>query len=276
VTFFRGNNLKCPEVEKLTANDIMNLEEEYVFGPRNDPTDQFRKSIEIVEEAGLPEKLQQLLIEEITQTFLKNDKFEQLLIESRTLSLDSIKTLAKISRIANLKTLRLHACDLNTDSAALIADCLKKNHTLVSLRLSCNKIGDQGAIKIFDALKMNDTLEDIGFHWNNLTVDSTLAMAECLKTNPHVQEIRYQGNHVGVAGATALGKALKVNTKLKILSLNQTHLGPEEVWEIIKSLVYNSTLQELSFRDNNLDTSTKERARKMDIRRIALGLDNTD
>ncbi|XP_027003837.1 NLR family CARD domain-containing protein 3 isoform X1 [Tachysurus fulvidraco] len=115
-----------------------------------------------------------------------------------------VLSLALQSPDCHIERLWVVATGLGCEGVKILAEGLKKNHTVIDLRMAINNIGDVGAA----------------------------ALAELLKTNHTLKDIRLRDNFVSDKGVELLKEALMENTTLEFLWLFDNKISKEGVRQL--------------------------------------------
>lgn len=126
--------------------------------------------------------------------------------------------------------------------AAIFAQLLDINDSIVHLSLKSNDIGPDGLSKLLHALKSNITLTSLdlsgisGINRNHLGVQGCTAMSEMLKQNRTIYALDISSNGIGPDGAEELARGLQVNAGLGKLAIASNNLGPNGARPLAKAI----------------------------------------
>lgn len=111
-------------------------------------------------------------------------------------------------------SLNLGHLNIDDEKAAIIANALKKNHTIKDLDRRGNQISDDGAKSFAEMLKENNTLTFINFNENMIDDDGAESIANALKFNKSLEDINFGWNYITHRGVEYFESALQRNQKL--------------------------------------------------------------
>eukprot|EP00937_MAST-01D_sp_MAST-1D-sp2_P000950 g950.t1 len=153
-----------------------------------------------------------------------------------------------------LHAIRLHS-EIGDNGVRMIAAMLHvANPNLTEVFLSGNDVGDEGAALFADALKDNSSIVKVHFGRNRIGDDGARALAEALTQNASVRELVLYENRIGDDGVGALAEMLRANKTLEVLSLADNpaeHDGWEQLVDVLDdpSVVLTWRLREIDGAD---------------------------
>jgi Ran GTPase-activating protein (RanGAP) involved in mRNA processing and transport len=150
--------------------------------------------------------------------------------------------------------------------AAILANTLYNNTTLIELYLSKNQVSDMGVHALAQTLSINNsTLKYLALHANNITDEGAEYLAEMLKINKTIILLELAFNQIGDQGVRLLVNAITYHNKsLQWLYLSSNKLITDiSVDPLIEMLTHNSTLKALWLNDCNLSTNAKTQLKQV-------------
>ncbi|KAH3759047.1 Protein NLRC3 [Pelomyxa schiedti] len=150
------------------------------------------------------------------------------------------------------KLLDINGRRIGDEGAAIIAQALSSNKSLVSLNMAGNDIGDEGAAIISRALSSNKSLVSLNLYGNNVGDEGATSIAQALSSNKSLVSLNMAGNNIGDEGAASIAQALSSNKSLVSLNLYSNNIGDEGAASIAQALSSNESLVSLNLYSNNI------------------------
>jgi Ran GTPase-activating protein (RanGAP) involved in mRNA processing and transport len=150
---------------------------------------------------------------------------------------------------SRIRHLWLRGNYMGPEGAAVLADMLAQNQTLVELSVGKNQISSTGAADIASALTENSTLTALWMYSNEIGDDGAAALSDILSQNQSLTELYLGNNAITEDGARSLAyPLLNNNTTLRSLELNRNLIGNGGGSALAHSVKSNATLTNLSLR----------------------------
>jgi Ran GTPase-activating protein (RanGAP) involved in mRNA processing and transport len=166
------------------------------------------------------------------------------------------------SNASDLTILNLNYQGIGNRGAALLAQALRTNRTLVVLFLDGNDVSASGAKEIANALLHHPTLKQLYMSFNPIGDEGAQHISRSL-SGTKLKLLKLSDCKIGTFGATALAEALRDDPSLVKLVLESNPLiGAEGSVTIANGLRHNETLRHLDLRDcvpNCFDASSTGR-----------------
>jgi Ran GTPase-activating protein (RanGAP) involved in mRNA processing and transport len=153
------------------------------------------------------------------------------------------------SNASDITILNLNYQGIGNRGAALLAQALRTNRTLVVLFLEGNDVSAPGAKEIANALLHHPTLKQFYMSCNPIGDEGAQHIARSLR-GTKLKLLKLADCRIGTLGATALAEALRDDPSLVKLVLEANPLiGAEGSVSIANGLRHNETLRHLDLRD---------------------------
>ncbi|KAM9469212.1 NLR family CARD domain-containing protein 3 [Clarias gariepinus] len=127
-----------------------------------------------------------------------------------------VLSLALQSPDCHIERLWVVSTSLGCEGARILAEGLKRNHTVVDLRMAINKIGDVGAASLAELLKTNRTLKDIRLRDNLMTDKGAEFLKAALMENTTLEYLWLFDNKFSKEGVRQLKEFSKNRPSLDI------------------------------------------------------------
>lgn len=191
----------------------------------------------------------------IAEALAKNTTLEELVLRRASIPSDAVIAVLAIMRTQkNLLRLEMDSPrlpGLGDEVAKHAARVLELNGTLRHLRLSACKIDDEGAALLAHALLRNESLESLALPANKIGVVGAEALASLLVQKGTLTALDLSSNSVDDDGAVALGQALAQTTALKALNLQSNGIGDRGLAAVAAGMADNTTVSELKLWGNH-------------------------
>jgi hypothetical protein len=130
---------------------------------------------------------------------------------------------------AMLTALDISNDDIGVDGAAVVADFLRTNRTLIMLNIAGNNVGDKGVKTIVEALQANKNtaLAILNICGNSISNEGAEAVADLLRTNKTLTTVDLSWNNIADEGARIIAGALRENLALTTIDLNDNSITDE-------------------------------------------------
>eukprot|EP01038_Epipyxis_sp_PR26KG_P005269 gene5269-7321_t len=163
---------------------------------------------------------------------------------------------SSLSKLINLKDLKLNGNGFGFDSTRYLTNNLKSNTTLTNLELSDNCwIGNDGLDCLRTALTYNRMLTVISLSNNLFQTIGMNHMQRTMILNASLINLNLSNCNLKSNGVKLIGEFLFSNDTLSILNLNNVNILDNNtvgIHSLCTSLEYNSSLRSLSLRNNGL------------------------
>eukprot|EP01128_Nolandella_sp_AFSM9_P003692 TRINITY_DN1615_c0_g1_i1.p1 TRINITY_DN1615_c0_g1~~TRINITY_DN1615_c0_g1_i1.p1 ORF type:complete len:1016 (-),score=236.83 TRINITY_DN1615_c0_g1_i1:108-3125(-) len=199
--------------------------------------------------------------------------------------------ISELDKASSLTELNLSGSYINKQGIRHLADCLKKNRSIVKLGLRFCSLKKEAFVALADAFNNNDTLATIDLASNDLTsstaarafgdslghaqhrtideeaksVISELNLSDCgigrksmeelvegLSRNESLTRLHLDGNPLRVRGFRALALAVRDHRILKVVTCQSTEVDSRDIIEFTKKIGTKTPLEILDVRKNSI------------------------